>query len=811
MGAVVLPRLGNHVKATSLRLDLRHAVRSLLRHPIYFSTAIVSVAIGIGATAGVFSLLHRALLCSLPFPHGSEIVAVLSENQAARGWGNLFSYPDFEDYARELKAFEGVAVFRGSNQTIADSDPPENVSGAQVSWNFFDVLQAPFLLGRGFQVHDDEVGSRRSAVLTYALWVRKYGSDPNILNKTIRLNGQQVAVVGILPPTFQFPYKIKNAQLFTPIVKDAGTTERGSSFFSAIGRLKPGNTLPTATQDLKRVAAELARRYPSTNQYLTAQAVSVNDALNGQLRQTMAIAMLAAGLVLLIACVNLSGLFWARSIGRLDEFAIRSALGAGRLGLLQSLLCEPAFICLLGASLGGGTAIALATIAETALGLRPVADGNVLNGTLALFVLLITVVSFCAISAAPAWAMLKIWQTPHVNRTTGFRIERMKFRYLFVAIQVTATVVIASCAAQSFLTFRRLTHTDPGMRFEEVKVLRLPIRAERDPSSSAALLTALAARVRELSGVGAAAITGSLPMGGNFGRVQYLTPGQSPIDGHNQIAVYCQITPDFLKTMGIQLVRGRDISATDSNSVLINQSLARQQWAEADPIGQRIILGSSDTAPVMVCGVVADEHHIGIKEAPPPTVYMPFSFAAPWARGNLSLVFSAPGSAQSWQKSIEAIVKELEPNARLGALYSFSSLVDRELEGDRQIAKLFATLSGIAVFLACFGIYGVSTFVVATRNREWAIRLALGASFAHIIGTALRETLWAISAGAVGGIAGAIWISQGLQHSRIIAAGFGLGVYIWPAILVSIVALCAGLRPALRATKVQISPSLRVS
>src|SRR6266702_1679844 len=777
----------------SLLRDLKFSVRSLLKRPALTIIAIVTLDIGIGANSAIFSVVNALLLKPLPFPDPDRIVA-LWEKVPSRGVErNEVTVANYLDWRAQNRTFEQLGIYRWWSTNLTGANSPERVQGFQVTPNFLDIVGVKPLLGRGFSGEEDQPGKDAVALLTYSLWQRRFGGDPNIVNKTISTNGITRTVIGVMPPDFNYP---KGAEIYAPLtITPELARNRSNHSYLGIGRLKPGVSLPGARADLDTIASQLERQYPETN---TGRGVVIYPILEDTVRMystALWVMMAAVGFVLLIACANVANLVLARAAGRQREIALRSALGASRFRIIRQLLTESVLLGVVGGALGilvgywSVDAIRAANPGEAAR-FAPGWNHLGINPSVLIFTLLLSVVSGVLFGLAPAWQRSKADLNSSLKDggrqgTTGSH----RLRGLLVVSEVALSLMLLISAGLLIRSFLQLVKTDPGFNSDSLLTMNLvlPAAKYKDEPQRAAFYSELLRRVEALPGVELAAAVNHLPLGGSNSSTSFLIEGlPEPPPGQETNGRYRVCTPNYFKAMGIPVLKGRAFTDQDRAGsppvIIVNETLARKYWPNTDAIGKRMrYTGPLEQNPWMqVVGVVKDVKHemnLPITE----DFYVPHAQDA-WQSMVLvaktkvdPAAMAAPIRQQVWSLDKDQPVFDVhtmrEVQAISLALYSFSSV-------------MLSIFAGVALLLAAIGIYGVMFYAVTQRTQEIGIRMALA-----LIGVVV-------------GLAGAFALTRLLASLLVGVTPTDVGTFSIVTLGLLLVALLACYIPARRATKV---------
>ena len=802
----------------SLLRDLRFAVRSLLKRPALTIIAIVTLAIGIGANSAIFSTINALLLKPLPFPDPERVVALWDKVPSRGVERNEVTVANYLDWRAQNKSFEQLGIYRWWSTNLTGADSPERVQGFQVTPNFLDVVGVKPMMGRGFSAEEDQPGKDAVALLTYSLWQRRFGADPNIVNKTIATNGVARTVIGVMPPEFNYP---KGGEIYAPLaITPELARSRGNHSYLAIGRLKPGISLQSAQADLDVIASQLEKQYPEEN---TGRGVVIYPILEDTVRMystALWVMMAAVGFVLLIGCANVANLMLARATGRQREIALRAALGASRFRIIRQLLTESVLLGVLGGALGilvaywGVDAIRTASPGEAAR-FAPGWNHLGINLPVLAFTLLLSVLSGVLFGLAPAWQLSR----PDLNTALkeGGRQGASgshRLRGLLVVSEVALSLMLLISAGLLIRSFLQLVKTDPGFNADSLLTMNLvlPAAKYKDEPQRAAFYSELIRRVEGLPGVESAAAVNHLPLGGSNSSTSFLVEGLAePPPGQEYGGRYRVCTPNYFKTMGIAVLKGRAFTDQDRAGappvIIVNETLARKYWPNTDAIGKRMrYTGPLAENPWMqVVGVVKDVKHemsLPITE----DFYIPHAQDA-WQSMVLvaktkvePAAMAAPIRQQVWSMDKDQPVFDVhtmrEVRAISLALYSFSSV-------------MLSIFAGVALLLAAIGIYGVMSYAVTQRTQEIGIRMALGARGMDVLKLVVRNGMALALIGVAVGLAGAYALTRLLGSLLVGVKPTDVVTFSTVTFGLLLIALLACFIPARRATKVDPMVALR--
>lgn len=798
--------------------DIRYALRNLLRRPTFTLIAVVTLALGIGANTAIFSAINALLLKPLPFPELDRVVAIWDKLPARGVMHNEVTVANYLDWQSQTQSFEQLALYRWWSANLTGIDPPERIQGFLVTANFLDVTGMKPILGRTFSPEENQPGKDQVAVITHSLWQRRFGGDPNILDKTITINSIVRRVIGVMPERFNFP---KGAEVYAPLQMTPELMKsRGNHGYYVIGRLKQGMSIQTAQAELDNVNARLEQQYPETNTGWGATVFPIVADMVRTYDTALWVMMAAVGFVLLIACANVANLMLARASGRQKEIAVRTALGASRWRIVRQLLTESVIVALIGGALGiligfwGIDALRAGNPADAAK-YAPGWYQLGINSTVLLFTLGLSVVSGIVFGLAPALQVSK----PNLNDslkegTRGTTSTSHRLRSSLVVFEVALSLVLLVGAGLLTRSFLSLLKTDPGFNPDHVITMNLvlPGAKYKDDASRAAFYNDLVQRVKAQPGVQSAAFVNYLPLGGSNSSDAYLIEGEpEPAPGQEHEGRYRVATPDYFRTMEISIVRGRAFTEQDKAGatpvVIVNETLARQHWPGQDPLGKRIrFYGPPERAGWMeIVGVVKDvKHELNIPVTP--EYYLPHAQDSWQAMILVARTSVEPSSlAGALRQQVWAIDKDQpvfdvktmqEVRSSSVALYSFSSV-------------MLAIFAGVALVLAAVGIYGVMAFAVTQRTQEIGIRMALGARTADVLKLVVKHGMKLALLGILIGLIGSWALTRFIAKLLVGVEATDLLTFSVVSLCLLVAAFIACYLPARRATKVDPLVALR--
>jgi len=807
--------------------DLRYGVRMLLKHPGFTFIAVLTLALGIGVNTALFSVVNAVLLRPLPYAEPERLVQLYEAN-AQQGFDRFaFSLANFVDHRDQQSGFEQMAAYHRWNANLTGAGEPERVQVAIVSANFLPLLRVQPLLGRGFLTEEETPGKDNVAVLSYGLWQRRFGADPGVLNKSVNLSGYVCTVVGVLPADFQFPDPFgrnplseaaPKVDLLAPIAYDPKNLgDRGSHFLQVLARLQPGVELAQAQTELRAIAGRLEQQYPDRNKGWTVNVFALQDEVVRTVRPALLLLLAAVAFVLLIACANVSNLLLARAAARQKEMAIRLALGAPRARLLRLLLTESLLLALA----GGAAGLALAYWAMRAFisfspANVPRTDEIRLDGMALLFTFSITLLTSVAFGLLPTLRASKAGVHTTLKkggRQAGNRGGRPRTRGLLVVAEVALSLLLLIGAGLMIRTFISFQRVDPGFRTDNLLTMKLalPFKKYPQPHQQVAFYRQVIERVRALPGVQEVGAVSDLPLveGGFFA---FIIEGRASASAQDDpSAVWRAITPDYFRTMGMRLRRGREFTEQDQPGavevIVINETMAASFWPGEDPIGKRIQIYDSQPMPWReIVGVVNDTKEAGLGAPTRPEIYVPFSQRP---RTAMTLIAHTAAGPEQLAGAMRAAVQTVDPEQPVFRISTMQQFFSAEVAVPRATMFLLGALAVAALILAAVGIYGVMAHAVTQQTHEIGIRTALGATQRDVLRLVVGQGMTLSLIGVVIGLAGAFALTRLMTSLLYGVSATDPATFTVIALLLTGVALFACYIPARRATKVDPLVALR--
>ncbi|HJQ25194.1 MAG TPA: ABC transporter permease [Blastocatellia bacterium] len=810
--------------------DLRYGARVLMKKPGFTFIAVLTLALGIGANTAIFSVVNALLFRSLPYKNPERLVMIWETNHE-------LPIPDpdrfpvsvaaFDDWRKQAESFEAVSIFDSQRFAFTGAGAPERVAGITTSAGFFDALGVSPILGRTYTEEEDRPGANKVAVLSYALWQKRFGGDMEICGKTMQLDGDSYTIIGVMPQGMQFPRAADlnaffqlppQTELWTPMQLTAEQlTNRGSHSRAVIARLKPGVSFAKAQAELDAIASRNQQQYPNAKGW-GAHLMPMQEQLVGGMRPALLILLGAVGLVLLIACANVANLLLARAAARQKEMAVRMAMGASRWRLVRQLLTESLLLALI----GGGLGVLLAVWGvDLLLAISPASiprkneitvDVAALGFTFA--VALMTGVLF---GLAPAFQVSRVNLNDVLKEgARGSTGGRTPLRSLLVVAEVALSLVLLTGAGLLVRSFARLTGTDPGFDPHNVAAMNLSISSshyEWDPKQRRFFKQVLE-RMRTIPGALSVGAVSELPLSGSEETDSFNIEGRPApkTSSDDPLADFRFIDEGYFKTLAIPLITGRAFTEYDNDTappvVVINESLARRYFNGEDPVGKRVKFGSAeDSDPwATIVGVVRDIKHSGLDAEARPQLYFPYQQML-W--GHLVIVVRSATDAQNLFDAMREAVWAVDKDQPITSLRTMESYLSDSVSQQRFNAVLLAGFALLALVLASVGIYGVMSYSVTQRTHELGIRMALGAKHGDVFRLVVIEGMRLALSGVALGLVGAFAATRLMSSLLFAVSATDPLTFAAISLILTGVALGACLVPARRATRVDPMVALR--
>jgi putative ABC transport system permease protein len=799
--------------------NLHYATRQLGKSPVFTLTAALTLALGIGANTAIFTVVYATLLAPMPYPNPDQLVMAWSKIQDSR---NVLAAQDFLDWKNQSKSFQDLNAWTGGSFNLATKDQPEYVEGQRTTPGMYRMMGVPFRYGRDFLPEEGKAGREHVVILLNKMW-KRLGSDPNIIGKPIQIDGTPYTVVGVIGPG---QADRLDQALIVPLVFKPEQLNHDFHWLLAMGRLKPGVSVKQAQADMDSVTANIAKAFPKSNKGWGAYVEPLkNDFLPKERIQTLKLLLGAVGFVLLIACVNVANLLLARGTTRQKEIAIRTALGASRRIIFAQFLTENLLLALLGGLLGVGVGAASLRwlIASMPQGTLPSEADLSLNLPILLFTFGASTLAGLLFGCAPAWYATRVdpGEALKEGGRSGTGAGRHRLRRVLVIGEFALALALLTGAGLAIHSFWNLTQVDLGVNTTHVQTFFLPVPEARpkDPAQIASYYQQMMRSLKSVPGVLDASASVGLPlMGPGFG-MQFTIPGEKEFADPSQRpgTAFGMVTPDYFKTYGIQVVRGRSFSEDDNASsvkvAMVNEEFAQKFFKGKNPLEQRInveelIPGVTKLGPYITWQIVGVFHNVraGGFRQDFPEVEIPF-WQIPWPSANIGV--RTFGDPETMSKSIAAAVHAVDPQVALAQPRTLEEVKSLMLAGDRFTMTLYFAFAMVALLLAAVGIYGVMAFTVAQREHELGLRMALGASRGNVVNLVLKEALVLALVGLGVGLAGAYFVERAMQNTLYGVGSLDITAVGAVALVLLGASLVASWLPARRAAAVPPMRALR--
>jgi len=799
----------------TLLQDLRYALRMLANKPGFAIIAVLTLALGIGANTAIFSVIDALVLRPVVYKNPGQLVFLNSQSPQKGVFVGGVSVPDFLEWKQQAKTISGMSLFQFAAFTYSENAGALRVNGMEVSPNLFEVLGETPLMGRFFADGDDRPGSDDVLVVSELFWRGQLSSDPAIIGKVLRVDSKAFTVIGVVRKDFDFP---TGTLMVKPLpLTNAAMSDRTDRSNGAVARMKEGVTIAQANSEMGTIGKAIEREHQDTNAGWTVSVSSLQDNLSGNFQDPLFILLAAMLFVLLIACLNIASLMTARMTARSKEISLRMAMGASRWRLLRQFLTEGVLLSLLGGI--GGILLSVPSLRVLVASLPAGFIGNVqvgLDTRVLLFTMMLSFATGIFFGIVPAWNLNRVQVSAVLKEasagTTGGK-SRLGMQSVLVIAQVALSLVLLSGAGLLIRSFLALRGTDPGFKAQGVLIntqLVLPRDKYTTNEQSVLFFKQLIDRIKTFPGVVAVGGITSLPLAGNSSTKSYAIVGKPSSDaGGRRGAVWNVVTEDYFKTMGIQLIRGRELRDSDNSGALrvalINDALAKREFGGTDPIGQRVLLSTRDAQPYEIVGVVGSAKQFSLGQAALPEILTPYQQSA---MQFMYVVVKAEGDPTRLAAPIRAAVRDIDPDQPVGHR-TLEQQFDNAISGQKFYALLLGVFAALALILAGVGIYGVLSYLVGQRTREIGIRMALGANSGNVLRNVLGRGFALVGTGLAIGLGVSLGMTR-LIGGLLYQVGAADPVTFAAAIFVlAVVALIACWIPALRATKVDPIVALR--
>ena len=831
---------------TTLWQDAVYGFRMLLKKPGFTAIAALSLALGIGANTAIFSLVNTVLLSSLAYRDPSRLVMIVTTPPAHPETNEPATVPDYIAWKEQSRSFEnlGAADVDARDFGVAENGvAPERLIGEGFTPAVFQVLGVRPLLGRTFTDDEDAIGAPAKVLLiSQRLWQRRFASDPNIVGKTIRTGNDTVTIIGVMPPDFHLAEE--DADFWQPLVINRFQLKGSAPYLNVVARLKPGVSAAQAQEEMKSIADQLARNFPTRNKGRGVRVEPLHDALFGWMKQPLGMLEGVVAFVLLIACANVAGLQLARGATRQTEVAVRAALGAGRWRIVRQFLVESVLLSLVGGVLGAILAWAgLRLLIAISPPWFPLLQHIGINAWVLVFTAALSILTGIAFGAGPALQASRpnlVDSLKEAGRGSMTSLARHRFRSALVAGQIALALILLAGAGLMINSFFRLTGSDLGCNpsgvltfdydFPVSQYAKMIGSYNNYPLLDVSPIPAqnfdrLYERIRNMPGVQSVAGSVYPPMQGGEDSMTFSIEGrplpQNDAEKSAMSAVYYPVTAGLFTTLHAPLLRGRDFTAHDSATApwvaIINQTMAQRFWPNEDPIGKHVTLDLvPEERPREIIAIVGDIKVSRTQTKPQPAMYVPHAqrplhYRGPyqWTRVYMSYLVRTSGDAKTVIPQLRKAMSEIDPTRPIGKFRSMDDVLGDQVQEPRYYTLLLSIFAGVATLLATVGIYGVMAHSVAQRTREIGIRMALGAHWRDVMKLVMWNALLLIGAGLIAGLGGSLALTRLIATRLWGVTPTDPLTFATVAVLLALVAILATLIPAQRALRVDPTVALR--
>jgi predicted permease len=757
--------------------DLRQAWRGMINAPSFSVVAVLTLALGIGGTSAIFSVINAALLKPLPYPNPNQLVLLFEMFDAP----NVVSFANFSDWERENRGFSSMAAGRQNRFTLgsAGQAAPERIEGGIYSWALFKTLGVAPIIGRGFSPADDRPGAPRVVVISYGLWQRRFGGARDILHRRIRLDGVICDIIGVMPQSFGYPTRA--VEVWTPIQALFGDALANRDWHQlyVLGRIREGATRKSAVADVSRIQQQIRAENPNNMLGSAVTGLPLSDITTQDSRTSLYVLLGAVGCLLMIACVNVSSLLLARGSQRSREFFVRAALGAGRARLMQQAVIESLLLALIGCAFGLllGCLLMSYLNAHAAILIRaedidtsaPIRmDGMVLG-----FTILLSLLSGVLAGLLPARRAARVDLTAGIKeggRSSTSGRAQQRSRSVLISLEVGLSFVLLVTAGLLVRSFIRLQTVHSGVAAENLLTAAISLPDARyGPESVSHFAKTLLDRTQALPGLKAVALVNCLPVGGYCGDNSFSIEGRPPQPGQFNVALNRSSSPGYFRVAGIPLLAGRDFTESDGrgfdpkhphqSALIISESMARKLWPDGHALGQRVYFGDQNSPRYQVVGIVGDVL-IDLEKTPQPTMYTP---ALEGRHTDFYIVARTAVNASAFASALRRAVEGIDSEVPLFQVRTMSEVLGKSAESRAFIAILLAGFAGFALILSAVGLYGILSYLVTQRTAEIGIRMALGANRSEVCRLALVQGMKPASLGLAIGLIAALLLARTLR------------------------------------------------
>ena len=790
--------------------DLRYALRQLARTPGFSVIAVVTLALGIGASSAIFSVVNGVLLRPMPYPDPGTLVRIY---EIVPQYGQFSVAPaNVIDWRHQATAFEHIAAYNGERSTYIDTNGPVMLMGSSVSWDLFALLRVAPAQGRTFRPEEDAPGKNNVIAISHGLWQRRFNGDPSILGRSISLNGVPVTIVGVMPAGFSFPWI--EVEYWRPIAINPANATRGGHFLNVIARRKAGVSMAQAQAEMKTIAERLAVQYPKNSANESAMVIDLHEETVGAIRPALLTLLAAVAVVILIACANVANLLLVRAAVREREIAVRTALGASRGRLVMQMLVESMVLSLAGGAFGLLLAyLAIPAIQSLSGGSIPRVTDVSIDQRVLFFAIAISILTGVLFGLAPAWQAARtstgaaLKEGGRSSTSSGGRWVRST---LLVG-EVALSIVLLVGAVLLVRSFAKLTNVDPGFKPERVLAFRVALpNAQYADTQRIVFYDTLLEKLAAIPGVTGSGMVQSLPMRGDYVLSFGVQGRPDPKPGEEPSANYRSISPGYFATLGIPLRRGRLVSDRDLENrapvAVVDEAFVARHFPDEEPIGRRISIGNGSKLPYEIVGVVGDVHYGGLDSKATATMYAPYkqdTFGTMW------VLVATDGDPSLLSGPSRQALLDVDRTLPAFSMATLSSVVSDSVAQRRFSMLLLSTFALVALFLAAVGLYGVVAYGVSQRTQEIGVRMAIGAQQTDVLRMILGGGMKLSLIGLAIGLAAALMLAEFVTTMLFGVEPFDPASYVATAAVLLAVSLLACYVPARRATEVDPIVAMR--
>lgn len=802
--------------------NLRYSARLLVKKPGFTVMAALTLALGIGATTAIFSVVYSTLFESMPYPKPEQLVMVWSKTNQRR---NSSSAGDYLEWKRRSTSFQYLEAWSGETFNVATAERPEQIQAALMTPGFFQMTGDPLLMGRDFLPEEGEAGKDRVVIMSHRIWSQYFGSNREIVGQQIRMNGEPYTVIGVASPGMRDRMP---SQLWIPLVFKPEQLNHQTRGILVMGRLKDGISIQQANTEMQAITQQLAEEFPQSNANWEASVEPLqNNFIPERTIRNLWLLLGAVGFLLLIGCVNIANLLLARGTTRQREVAIRASIGASRARLFGQFITESLVLAIIGGVLG----IYLSRlIIDGILAILPFqmlpseADVRISIPVL-LFTLLATLFAGLLFGCAPAWqaSRLDLNEVLKQSGRTGTGIGGRSVRRVLVVVEFALALTLLAGGGLALRSFWNLTSLDLGIHTDNVLTFYLPVPQGRFKEAERAgpYYRQLLEKVEAVPGIETTAVTTGLPLrGSGLGRSFRITGAPPLAPGARQNTGFQMVTPGYFETFGIRVIKGRHFTEQDTAAstrvAMVNETFVNQYFSDVDPLTQRIVMtqltmpGSTQNGPEVEWQIVGVFHNTrggdGLRGNDSPVMYVPF-WQSPWPRASVAV--KTTGDPELITRSLAAAINSIDPDIPLAGVRTMNQVLSESLAFDRFVMVLYGSFAALALMLAAIGIYGVMAFSVVQRTQEFGIRMALGAAGGQILSLVLREGVMLAFLGLSLGLGGAYLVGRALQSTLYGVSALDILAFSTVAVVLLAAALLACYFPARRASRVDPMVALR--